>query len=293
MRLKLLPVSICALALADGFLFADELPDIATISVDLQVPAVTDSAPAAGHRVRQTTADWKGTGVYHTLYLPQNWKPGAKFPVLVEYAGNGGFKNRFGDTCDGTVEGCHLGYGISGGVDYICVAMPYVKTADGRKENCTLWWGDADETATYCLATVRQVCREFGGDEKALVLCGFSRGAIACNYIGLRNETIAPLWRAFICHSHYDGVKTSWPYADADRDSALKRLQRLNGRPQFISHEGSTNETRRWLESTGVRAPFTFVDLPFHNHTDQWALRDCDTRRKVRAWLRSIDLPAP
>ncbi|MEO6786307.1 MAG: hypothetical protein ABI318_09265, partial [Chthoniobacteraceae bacterium] len=225
--------------------------------------------------------------------LPVNWKPGGKFPVLVEYAGNGGFRNAFGDVCDGTVEGCHLGYGISGGRDYICIAMPFVKTADGRKENATLWWGDADETAAYCVATVRQVCREFGGDEKAVVLAGFSRGAIACNYIGLRNDTIAPLWRAFICHSHYDGVRTAWPYADADRASALARLKRLDGRPQFISQEGSADDTRRYLEGTGVHAPFTFADLPFRNHTDQWALRDCGQRRKVRAWLLSLGLPAP
>jgi predicted esterase len=229
--------------------------------------------------------------VHHTLFLPKNWKPGGKFAVIVEYAGNGGFKNAFGDTCDGTVEGCHLGYGISGGVDYIWIAMPFVKVTDGRKENAIQWWGDADETAAYCVATVRQVCREYGGDEKAVVLCGFSRGSIACNYIGLRNDTIAPLWRAFICHSHYDGVRTTWPYGDADRVSAMRRLERLNGRPQFISHEGSVDEIRSYIVTTGVRAAFTFAALPFRNHTDHWALRDCEHRRQVRAWLRSLGLP--
>jgi predicted esterase len=269
------------------------LPDIATIKPDLQPPAISDGQPAAGCRVPRTTAGWEGTEVHHALYLPTNWKPGGKHPVLVEYAGNGGFRNKIGDTCDGTVEGCRLGYGISGGVDYIWVAMPFVKTADGKKENASLWWGDPDETVRYCVATVRQVCREFGGDEKSVVLCGFSRGSIACNYIGLRNDTIAPLWRAFVCHSHYDGVRTSWPYADADRASASVRLRRLAGRPQFISHEGTTAETRRYLESAGVQAPFTFVDLPFRNHTDAWVLRDCEPRRKVRAWLRSLGLPSP
>jgi hypothetical protein len=270
-----------------------ELPDITTVPADLQVPALSNGPPAAGRRVRQTSKGWEGTQVHHTLYLPENWKPGGKFPVIVEYAGNGGFKNRFGDTCDGTVEGCNLGYGISGGVDYIWIAMPFVKVADGQKENAAQWWGDADETAAYCVATVRQVCRDFGGDERAVVLCGFSRGSIACNYIGLRNDTIATLWRAFICHSHYDGVRTTWPYADADRESALRRLQRLNGRPQFISHEGSVDETRKYIEATGERAPFTFADFPFRNHTDRWALRDCELRRQARAWLRALGLPAP
>ena len=274
------------------FLRADEMPDITTVPEDLKVPAISEVAPAAGLRVPRTSAGWEGTAVHHTLYLPVNWKPGGKFPVLVEVAGNGGYKNGFGDTCDGTVEGSSLAYGISGGADYICIAMPFVKMGDGRKENAANWWGDADETAAYCVATVREVCREFGGDEKAVVLCGFSRGSIACNYIGLRNETIAPLWRAFICHSHYDGVRTTWPYADADRASALARLQRLNGRPQFISHEVSVDETKRYLDASGVRAPFEFSALPFRNHTDRWALRDCDQRRDVRAWLRSLGLPA-
>ncbi|MEA3208828.1 MAG: hypothetical protein QOE70_1885 [Chthoniobacter sp.] len=268
------------------------LSDITTLPADLQVPALTQEEAAAGRRVRKTTPGWEQTGVYHALYLPANWTPGGVFPVLVEYPGNGGYRNQFGDTCDGTVDGCHLGYGISGGRDYIWIAMPFVKVEGDRKENATLWWGDAEETAAYCVATVRQVCREFGGDEKAVVLSGFSRGSIACNYIGLRNGTIAPLWRAFICHSHYDGVR-KWPYPDSDERSAMARLERLQGRPQFISHEGSTAETRRYLEGTGMRAAFTYVDLPFRNHTDQWALRDCEPRRQVRAWLRSLGLPAP
>lgn len=297
MKLLLAPLTrwlASAVLLPGAFLLrATDLPDIATVPEDLKVPAISETAPAAGLRVRQTGAGWEGTAVHHTLYLPVNWKPGGKFPVLVEYAGNGGYKNGFGDTCDGTVEGGNLGYGISGGADYICVGMPFVKVTDGRKENAANWWGDADETAAYCVATVRQVCRDFGGDEKVVVLCGFSRGSIACNYIGLRDDTIAPLWRAFICHSHYDGVRTQWPHADADRASALARLQRLNGRPQFISHEGSVDETRRHLEASGVHAPFEFAALPFRNHTDRWALRDCEQRRKVRAWLRGIGLPAP
>jgi hypothetical protein len=284
--------TLASLLLGATFLPADELPDIATVPADLQVPAMMDAAPAAGRRVRQTTPGWKTTGVHHALYLPSNWRRGKKFPVLVEYAGNGGYKNKFGDTCDGTVEGCHLGYGISGGLDYIWIAMPFVKVTDGWHENAANWWGDADVTAWYCEATVRNVCREFGGDENAVVLCGFSRGAIGCNYIGLRDDRIARLWRAFICHSNYDGVRTIWPYTGADRESAMKRLQRLGGRPQFISQEISTEATRSYLESTGVRAPFTFADFPFHNHTDQWALRDCELRQKVRAWLRLLGLPA-
>ncbi len=271
---------------------AEELPDITTVPEDLKVPAISEASPAAGLRVRQTTGGWEKMAVHHTLWLPLNWKRGGKFPVLVEFAGNGGFKSNFGDTCDGTVEGGNLAFGISGGADYICIGMPFVKVSAGAKENAAHWWGDADETAAYCAATVREVCREFGGDEKSVVLCGFSRGSVACNYIGLRNDTIAALWRVFICHSHYDGVRTTWPYPDADRASALARLQRLNGRPQFISQEVSVDATRDYLNASGVAGAFEFSALPFRNHTDRWALRDCEQRRKVRVWLRSLGLPA-
>jgi hypothetical protein len=272
---------------------ADDLPDIATLTPDLAVPAVVADSPAPGRRVRQTTHGWETSGVHHALYLPKNWKPGGKFPLLVEFQGNGGYRNPFGDTCDGLVESCKLGFGISAGDDYIWISMPLVKVIDGRKENQPLWWGDPDETVAYCLATVREVCRDFGGDEGAVVLCGFSRGSIACNYIGLRSDAIAGLWRAFICHSHYDGARTAWPYPDADRASALVRLSRLKGRPQFISHEDTVEPTRRYLAETGVPGDFTFVDFRFRNHTDLWALRDCDLRRRVRAWLREQGLPAP
>ena len=279
--------------LTGSLLAKEELPDIRSLQPDLEVPPVEHGEPAPGRRVFQTTRGWQETAVYHALYLPKNWKPGAKFPVFVEYPGNGGYRNAFGDTSNGLIEQCRMGYGISAGVDYIWLSMPFVGVTEVSRGNRTLWWGDADETAAYCVDTVREVCRDFGGDERALILCGFSRGSIACNYIGLRNDMIAPLWRAFICHSHYDGVQTNWPYADADRDSALTRLERLKGRPQFICHEGSTEATRRYLEGTGVPGDFTFADLPFRNHTDLWTLRNTEPRRRVRAWLREHGLPAP
>jgi hypothetical protein len=242
-------------------------------------------------RVRQTTPGWEGHPVHHTLYLPVNWQRGARFPVLIEYAGNGGYLNRFGDVSTGTVEGSNLGYGISGGSNYIWVCLPFVARVGSVKTNAAKWWGDVGETIAYCTNTVNYIWAQFCGDPKAVILCGFSRGAIACNFIGLHNDGIAPLWRAFIAHSHYDGVRTNWPYAGADRTSALARLQRLNGRPQFITHEGSTAATETWIKSSGVAGAFTFEPIPFRNHSDQWVLRDIPARRKLRLWLQAQGLP--
>lgn len=284
MRLHI-PILIAAwLSLA--LLLRGELPDLVTVPEDLHVPAMVKEPAAAGRRVQQTTTGWEGTAVHHALYLPMDWKPGGTYPVLVEYAGNGGYKNSFGDVSHGTVEGSRLGYGLSGGRGFIWLCLPFISIKYGVKSNATTWWGDVAETKRYCIATVRTVCQQWGGNERAVILCGFSRGSIACNYIGLHDDEIAGLWRGFFCHSHYDGVNTRWPYPDADAASARVRLQRLAGRPQFISMEKSVDPIRDYLGKSGVTGDFTFVPLPFRNHSDAWVLRDIPERRAAREWLQ-------
>lgn len=260
------------------------LPDIKTAPADLTTPELTDGAAAAGRRVKQVAPEYKGTEVFHTLYLPTDWKPGqkSKYPVIVEYAGNGPYRNRYGDVSTGKVEGGNLGYGISGGKGFIWLCLPYVNSK--KKINQRQWWGDVEATVEYCKRTVPRICRRYGGDPSRVVLIGFSRGAVACNYIGLHDDEIAKLWRAFVPYSHYDGVR-KWGYKGSDRASALVRLKRLKGRPQFICMENSIDETRRYLKSTGVKGDFTFVVTPFRNHNDRWAHRDSPQRRQLRKWI--------
>jgi len=269
-------------------LAAQDAPDLSTVPADLVTPAMVAGEPAAGTRVKQTTPGWEGTAVHHALYLPRDWKPGGRYPVLVEYAGNGGYQNAFGDVSQGTVEGSNLGYGLTAGAGMIWVCMPFVKVADGRKENAVTWWGDVEETKAYCRKTVAFVCEKYGGDPKKVVLAGFSRGAIACNYIGLHDDEIAALWRGFFTFSHYDGQRTTWGYAAADRPAALRRLQRLQGRPQWISMEASVDALRDYVKSTGIEAPFTFTSIRFRNHSDQWVLRDIPERKAARDWLLRV-----
>jgi hypothetical protein len=40
--------------------------------------------------------------------------------------------------------------------------------------------------------------------------------------------------------------------------------------------------------SAGVPGRFTFVDLPYRNHTDVWVLRDIPERRRLRQWVRDV-----
>ncbi|HEV3025930.1 MAG TPA: hypothetical protein VG457_00070, partial [Planctomycetota bacterium] len=109
-----------------------DAPDLSGVPPDLSPPAMTEGAPAPGKRVRQTTPGWEDSAVHHALYLPTNWTAGNRYPVVIEYAGNGGYKNAFGDVSSGTVDGSNLGYGISGGEGFLWICMPYVRIAGGR-----------------------------------------------------------------------------------------------------------------------------------------------------------------
>ncbi len=259
-----------------------DLPDIYSARPDLAPPLMTADPPAPGRRVRQTPPAWRGAEVHHALYLPTDWRQGRRLPVIVEYAGNGPYRSPFGDVCTGEVADCNLGYGISAGEGFIWVCMPYV--SEDHQRNQISWWGDCNATIEYCKDVVRSVCRDYGGDSTAVFLAGFSRGAIACNYIGLGDDEIAALWRGFVVHSHYDGVK-EWDYAESDRRSAAVRLARLAGRPQFISQEGSIDETRLYLQEACPNGAFTFCPLPYRNHTDTWTLRDIPERKILREWI--------
>tara|TARA_R110002072_G_scaffold299632_1_gene475532 strand:+ start:136692 stop:138266 length:1575 start_codon:yes stop_codon:yes gene_type:complete len=246
------------------------------VATDLTVPEMADGDPSPGARVRQFNKDYVGSRVYHTLYLPTDWKPDGKYPVIVEYAGN---KWR---TSLGTVEGSSLGYGITGGKGVIWICMPYVNQQEMRNQET--WWGDVDATVAYCKHTVKRICNEYGGDADNVFIAGFSRGAIACNFIGLHDDEIASLWRGFICHSHYDGVR-QWGYPDSDRLSAAERLKRLGNRPQFISQEGSVEATQTYLNGAFPTGNFTFVPLKGVPHTDTWVLENRPERAALREWF--------
>lgn len=250
----------------------------------LTVPPAETGSPTAGKRVRQSSAGYENSGVYHLLYLPTDWNANKSYPVIVEYAGNKW------KTSAGTPDGSALGYGITRGVGAIWICMPYVNKQEMR--NQLTWWGDVDATIAYCLQTVKAVCDQYGGDSERVFIAGFSRGAIACNFIGLHTDEIAALWRGFIAHSHYDGVR-KWGYAGSDRVAARQRLDRLGNRPQWISHENNVNATRDYLRATLPNGNFTFVDLPGIPHTDTWVLKDSTPSRKLRQWFWNLAKPTP
>lgn len=263
----------------------------------LAIPKLDSGLPAAGKLVKVTPAEYQGTGVYHTIYLPPNWsKEGAKTSVVFEYTGN--YFPLSGST--GEVRHAALGYGLSAG-QFIWVSLPYIES--NRKKNAITWWGDIEATVNYAKTYVPQIIEEYGGNPDAILLSGFSRGAIAVNFIGLHDDEIAKFWTAFFVHDHFDGVREWKPPWGSPlkryRKEAKKRIERINGRPYLISQNGRSEANYNFIKgSTKAFDNFQFIyidthqilgDFPNqyakHPHTDKWLLVPSSNREFVWQWI--------
>lgn len=273
-----------------------ELVDISSVEPDLTLPPLSTSPILnAGKRFKEVLPTLNTTDIHHVVYLPTDWKPTGTYPVIVEYVGNGNYRNKYGDICTGKVTDGKLGYGISGGEKFIWVCLPFIN--EEQTKNAITWWGNPPDynprpTVDYCKQVVPWICQRYGGDPDRVVLAGFSRGSIACNFIGLYDDDIAKLWCGFIACSHYDGV-SNFGLPHGDRNSARQRLDRLGQRPQFICAETpagnqSIQSTRTYLQSTGVRGQFTFQTTGFRNHNDSWILRPSPSRKLLRTWIEEL-----
>jgi hypothetical protein len=239
----------------------------------LVVPQMQTVKPAPGKLVKQQLTQYLGTDVFHSLYLPTNWQSGKKYPVIVEYAPNIFYHAACYST--GKVEDVVTAYGISKGQDYILVSLPFV-SLDG-KQNETNGWGSADLTTEYALKAVRSVCEEYGGDPAGIFITGFSRGAIAAGYIGLRNDEIGDTWLGFIACQHTDG--DGWGKSEVDADL---RIARLKGRSVFLIDNGSYP----WA----TKVPAAGSDLKIDKsgigaHSAAGFLDNRPSAENVRAWV--------
>lgn len=267
----------------------------------LVIPKLSGGEPAAGKRVCLTPPEYAGTEVYHTLYLPENWKPDSDpFPVIFEYTGN--FFPPSGST--GEVEDAGLGYGLSGG-KFIWVSLPYI--SESRQRNQVTWWGDEVATVAYAKVNVPRIIEAFNGDPKLVFLCGFSRGAIGINYLGLHDDEIAGLWTAFISHDHFDGIKewrnTTWgtPLATY-RAGAVQRLKRVAGRPYLVSQNGDKYGSEAFIRSVlpatdnftigNIDTLEIFGSFPHPlaktAHTDRWLLLPSAYRSRTWQWMNGV-----
>jgi hypothetical protein len=240
----------------------------------IDVPAVEDAPPAPGKRVRYRLSGDDKSRIYGVLHLPEDWTPGKRYPVIAEYPGN----IFYGSLCysTGMPEQCVIGYGMTKGKGAICLGLPFVDRAAGMiAEN---GWGNADDTADYAMRMVTEVCAKFGGDRQNVVLTGFSRGAIACGYIGLRNDDIAALWKGFHACQHYDGAN----WNGSTMPGALERAARFQGKAVFQT-DNPQAKFQPVMDVMKTQVTWTQSGLGFHSTA--MFLDDRPSTQSLREWF--------
>jgi len=265
------------------------------------VPVEETGTPAPGKRVSVTEPEYIGTDVHHSLYLPSHFAGQSKQPLIVEFTGN--LYPAVGST--GRVEDAHLGYALTLGRDFIWVVLPFV--AKDHQQNEVRWWGDEDATVAYAKVCLPRIIEKYQIDPNRVILCGFSRGAIAASYIGLHDEEIAKLWSAFFTTSHFDGVR-EWPGTawgtplEKYRAAAVARLQRVKGRPWWVGEDNTVDDIAAFLKESGLSGDnFLFRPMPMNQyfpqiptpwfinaHTDMWPLFDTPISQQARDWVRKF-----
>ncbi|MCY2976256.1 MAG: hypothetical protein NTW52_16500 [Planctomycetota bacterium] len=228
------------------------------------VPDIERDAPMAGKRVYQKLPGWESTTVEHVLTLPKDWKPGAKFPIIVEYTGNV-FYDKWCHSTGVTDQG-NLAYGLSRGETFILLNLPFISTDAQREE--PNGWGSIEKTEDYCLQALKFVSEHYGGDANQIFYTGFSRGELAMNYLALRDERIAPIWRGFIGADPAIPASKKWLGSPGWKNCATgwdERGARLQDRP-FISQHPDYGPVH--------------VDLEY--------LEDSPSTVAVRAWLQRM-----
>jgi len=246
-----------------------------------------------------TEPEYAGTDVHHSLYLPSNFGDRVQHPLIVEFTGN--LYPAVGST--GRVEDAHLGYALTLGRDFVWVVLPFV--AKDHKQNEARWWGDEDATVTYAKVCIPRIIEKYQIDPNRVILCGFSRGAIAASYIGLHDDEIAKLWSAFFTTSHFDGVRewqgTTWGTPlEKYRATAITRLQRVKGRPWWVGEDDTVDDIAAFLKDSDLAGDnFLFRPMPMKQyfpqipnpwfvnaHTDLWPMFDNPMSQQARDWVR-------
>lgn len=255
--------------------------------------------PAPGVRFLELDPRYAACGNHelaHCVHLPGDWRPGGRFPLLIEFAGNR-YEER---TADGVVEqwsgtcaGARMGYFLSGqpgsaasGSGSIWVTVPFIACDRAAPEDltrhreATRWHGAevSDDAlgqrlaADYLKRLVPALCQRHGGDPARVVLCGFSRGAIAGGFIGRSDDATASLFRGFVLHAHHDA--SGQPLSPADPGGL--RCARAVGRPSFLSAgeldggRASTEQGAAALRAAGAEVEMHII--PGLGHSDAWVL---------------------
>jgi hypothetical protein len=240
-------------------------------------PPLTVGEPAPGAFIKVVAPEYEGTGVYHGVYLPPGWTPGRRYPVIVESP-----CNKYGQFL-GKVDDTRMGYHWSGCRDYVWIVVPYIKD----QANLDYGWGDVAATLEYWKVNVPRTIAAVGGDPGAVVVTGFSRGAIGTGWMGLQDDEIADAWLGFYMHSHADAPGGLTPDGGA---GAMVRMARTRGRASLLSwgaagDGGMVNSTKGADLLTSLGYPVETFAVPGVGHTEAWIVDDAASREVVQSWL--------
>lgn len=250
----------------------------------IDVPDMAEGEPAPGRRVRYQLRRDLGNGIYSALYLPPEWEPGKRYPVIVEYPGNI-FFNAKACWSTGRPEQCQMGYGITAGTGAIWISLPFVDREKGTIAEAGFGSREGDDTAAYAIEMLEEICASWGGDRENLILSGFSRGAIACGYIGLRNDEIARLWKGIVACQHYDG--SNW--RQSRMEDAIRRAPRFRGQAIFqVDNSGMTANYEQLTGHTNAAVEWTWVSSGLGAHATAMFLDDRPSTRQLRQWFREL-----
>lgn len=235
------------------------------------VPEITEEKPAPGRRVRHRVPE--NSPAYAILHLPEDWTPDRRYPVIAEFPGNEFFHEHCFST--GLPDQCIIGTGMTKGRGAICLGLPFVAEDGSIAES---GWGDPDRTVAHTLAMIDDICERFGGDRENLFLTGFSRGALACGYIGLRDDRIAPLWKGFHACQHYDG--DGWN--GATMEGALERAKRFRGIGVFQT-DNPPDKFAAVMEA--MQVPVVWEQSGLEAHATAMFLDDRPSTEALRKWF--------
>ena len=244
----------------------------------LTVPEMESAPPTAGKRVRFRLPGEHEDSRYSVLYLPEDWTADGSYPVVVEFPGNIFFTPRCFST--GRPEQCAIGYGMTEG-KAIWLSLPFVK--DRTQDIVEDGFGDPEETARYAEHTVKFICEQLGGDLKRVILTGFSRGSIACGYIGLRDQAIADLWLGIHGCQHYDGS----PWKQSGMKGAVKRAPRFRGKSIFQT-DNARSDYAEVVDATSPDVKWHWVKSGLKAHDTAMFLDSRASTQQLRKWYQEL-----
>ncbi|MDA8909049.1 hypothetical protein N9I65_02620 [bacterium] len=243
------------------------------------VPELEEGMPSPGKRVKYRLAGEERSGIYSVLYLPPSWREGERYPVIVEYPGNIFLNAKCYST--GLPDQCVIGYGMTKGEGSILLSLPFVdRDADRIIES---GFGNAEDTTAYAKAAIEEVVGRFGGDRDHMVLTGFSRGSIACGFIGLRDEEIAAFWKGIHGCQHYDGSR----WRESTMEDAVLRAKRFQGKAIFQT-DNDAEKYRPVVEATRPEVAWTWVNSGLGFHDTAMFLDDRPSTVKLREWYEEL-----